>query len=131
MPANARFNIGPFELFVGRTTDVTLDLYGPDAETPLVIATADGVEARLWDTDGASPDFTTNKAGTDSKVTVVDEGVAGTTPARVTVRFHETQTNALAAGRYNFELFLEDDSDSDLKKPLCRGTAVVKGSPSA
>lgn len=131
MPANARFNIGAFDLYVGRTTDVTFDLYGPDAETPLVLQVADDVEARLWDTDGASPDWTTNTSGSDSKVTVNDVGSSGTTPARVTVRFHQTQTANLAIGRYNFELFLEDDSDSDLKKPLCRGTAVVNGSPSA
>lgn len=131
MPANARFNIGSFPLYVGRTTDVTLDLYGPDGETPLVLSVSDVVEARLWDTDGASPDWTANTSGTESKVTVVDVGTSGTTPARVTVRFHETQTAAIAAGRYNFELFVKDDSDGDLSKPLCRGSAVVNGSPSA
>ena len=131
MPANARFNIGNFDLYAGRTTDVTLDLYGPDAETPLVLQSGDDVEARLWQTDGGAPSFSTNKAGSDSKVTVDNVGVTGTTPARVTIRFHQTQTASLTAGRYTFELFLEDDSDSDLKKPLCRGFATIKGSPNA
>lgn len=127
----AREFIGTFNLFFGRNTSVTFDLYGPDGTTPLVIEAADALEARLWLTDGAAAALVVTKATTPSVITVTTNGVPGTTPARVVVEFAETDTDGLTAdARYKFELSIKDDSDSDQHKVLCRGEAVVKGSPS-
>ena len=127
----ARDFIGTFNLFYGRNSQITLDLYGPDGETPLVIESADALEARLWRTDGAAAALVVTEASTPSVITVTTNGVPNTTPARVVVEFGETDTDGLTADvRYKFELSVKDNSDSNQHKVLCRGEALVKGSPS-
>ena len=44
----AREFIGSFRLYQDRDVAITLDCYGPDGVTPLVLQSADDVEARLW-----------------------------------------------------------------------------------
>lgn len=130
MPTAREF-IGTFNLFYGRNSSIVLDLYGPDGTTPLVIESGDALEARLWLTDGAAAALVITEASTPSVITVTTNGVPATTPARVVIEFGETDTDGLTAdARYKFELSIKDDSDSDQHKVLCRGEAVVKGSPS-
>ncbi len=130
MPTAREF-IGTFTLYYGRNSTITLDLYGPDGATPLVIESADALEARLWLTDGAAAALVVTESSSPSVITTVTNGVPGTTPARVTVEFGETDTDGLTAdARYKFELSIKDNSDGNQHKVLCRGEAVVKGSPS-
>jgi hypothetical protein len=123
-----QFWLPTIELVENRTTEIVLDLYGADG-SPLVLSVADELRAVVWSTDGAAPEIEADTGTSNSKVTVDDVGVVNATPARVTVRFHQTDTNALvAATAYTFELYLLDDSDSDLAKPVCRAPVTVSGS---
>ena len=127
----ARDFIGAFNLYYGRNSSIVLDLYGPDGTTPLVIEAADALEARLWLTDAAAAVLVITEATSPSVITVTSNGVPSTTPARVVVEFGETDTDGLTADtRYKFELSIKDNSDSNQHKVLCRGEALVKGSPS-
>lgn len=83
---------------------------------------------------GAAVDITGAGTGTHtwtvqrSKITVNSVGVPSTTPARVTVRLHQNDTDTLTAGRYDGELALVDDDDDDVIKPVCRMKVDVIGS---
>jgi hypothetical protein len=127
MPAPSLW-IDPIDLFVRRTTKYTFDLYNEDG-SQLVIAADDNVRAKVWATDDATPDIEADIGSTNSEVEVVTLGVPSTTPAQVTVTFHQTDTADLdPAVSYRFELFLVDHSDSDRAKVLCRAEVVVNGS---
>lgn len=120
------FFLPPLTLSKKRTTTLTLDLYTSDG-SPLPIASDDQVRAKIWDVDGTSPEIEISTDTTPSAIAVDELGDAGT-PARVTIKFHQTDTDGLTPGTaYYFELFLVDHSDSDLAKPLCRADVVVLG----
>ena len=121
------FFLRPLTLSKRRTgPPIVLDLYTEDG-TPLAIANDDHVRAKLWATDDATPAIDAEIGGSTSKVEVVDLGDSST-PARVKVTFHETDTASLVAGTpYTFELILVDHSDSDLNKALCRAPVDVVG----
>lgn len=125
--ATPAFWIDPLDLFVRRTTKYTFDLYNEDGSA-LVIAADDNVRAKVWSTDDATPDIEADIGSSPSEVEVVTLGTPGSTPAQVTVTFHQTDTADLdPAVSYKFELFLVDNSDDDLAKPLCRADVVVAG----
>ena len=127
----AREFIGSFRLYQDRDVSITLDCYGPDGTTPLVLQSADDVEARLWLTDGAAAALVVTEVSTPSVVVVDDNGMPNTSPARITVKFAADDTDDLTAdAEYDFELSVKDDSDSNKHKVICRGTAIVEGSPS-
>ena len=117
------------DIVQGRTRDWTIDLYQADGVTPLVISALDNVRAKLWATDGASPAIEAESLtpGT-SFVTVNSVGVVNTTPARVTIRWDNTDTAGLTAGSvYKWELLLVDQSDGSEPKTICMGTCLVRG----
>ncbi len=123
--------VGQFTLYQERDCYATFDCYGPDGVTPLVLESADAVEARLWQTDGSAADLVVTESSTPSVVVVDDLGTPGTTPARVTVKFAAADMGDLTADEeYDFELSVKDDSDGDKHKVICRGVALVEGSPS-
>lgn len=99
----------------------------------VISATATTFKVSLTEGGGAV-DITDAGTGTHtfhrhaSIVTIDDVGVADTSPATVTVRFHQNDTVDLAAGFYVFECAVVDDSDLDAIKPVCRTTVEVKGS---
>lgn len=63
-----------------------------------------------------------------STITVNTVGVAGTTPAKVTVKFHQWDTATLAVQEYTGALVLVDDDDGDTAKECGRGVVNVLGS---
>jgi hypothetical protein len=116
------------DLVQGRTRDWSFDLYEATG-APLVISALDNVRAKLWITDAASPAIEAESLtpGT-SFVTVNTVGVVNTTPARVTVRWDNTDTAGLTAGNvYKWELLLVDQSDGSEPKTICMGTALIRG----
>lgn len=122
--------VGQFLLYQNRDCYATFDCYGPDGVTPLQLQSADEVEARLWQTDGSAADLVVTESSTPS-VVVVDNLGDSSTPARVTVKFAADDVGDLDADEeYDFELSVKDDSDSDKHKVICRGVALVEGSPS-
>lgn len=127
MAETPSFFLRPITLSKRRTgPPIVLDLYTEDG-SPLAIASDDHLRAKLWATDDASPAIDAELGGATSKVEVVNLGDSST-PARIRVTFHETETAALVAGTsYTFELILVDHSDSDLNKALCRGPVEVVG----
>jgi len=126
--ADPAFDLASVDLYVGRTTDLTFDLYGPAGE-PLVITAQDNVRAKLWAEAGEAPEIDADLTSTDSVVTAISLGVVDTTPARVSVRFHQDDLALLAAGDYSIELLLVDDDDDGVAKPICRMPATLHGSP--
>lgn len=130
MPTPATFDIPQRDdLVQGRTRDWTLDLYQADGVTPLVISALDNVRAKLWLTDAASPAIEAESLtpGT-SFVTVDSVGVVNTTPARITIRWDNSETANLTAGTlYKWELLLVDQSDGSEPKTICMGTVLVRG----
>ena len=123
-----QFWLPTIPLMQGRTSEAVIDLYGADG-SPLVLSVTDEIRAVVWSTDDAAPEIEADTGTTDSKVTVDSVGVVNSTAARVTVRFHQADTADLdAATDYKFELYLLDDSDSDLAKPICRAPVTVSGS---
>jgi len=130
MATVATFDIAQrMDIVQGRTGGWPLDLYQADGVTPLVISALDNVRAKLWITDGASPAIEAESLtpGT-SFVTVNSVGVVNTTPARVTIRWDNTDTAGLTAGNvYKWELLLVDQSDGSEPKTICMGTALIRG----
>lgn len=121
-----RFALPPIEIAWKRTQEVVLDLYAVDG-SPLNLAADDEVRFAIWKTDGSSETILGDTGTTNSKVTMNDLGDADT-PARVTLRFHQTDTvNLTLTDQWKLELFLLDHSDSDLAKPLCWAPVVVSG----
>lgn len=117
------------DLVQGRTRDWVIRMRQADGKTPLGIDALDNVRAKLWYTDGASPDIEAESlTPADSRVTVETNGVDGVTPARVRIRWHKNDTDALVADRlYKWELILVDESDSSQPKTVCMGTVLVRG----
>ena len=117
------------DIVQGRTRDWTLDLYQADGVTPLVIDALDNVRAKLWATDGAAPAIDAESlTPADSYVEIVTNGVVNTTPAKVRIHWHQTDTVGLTAGSvYKFELLLIDQSDGSKAKTICMGTCLVRG----
>lgn len=127
----AREFIGSFRIYQDRDVAITLDCFGPDGVTPLVLQSDDDVEARLWITDGAAAALVITESSTPSVVVVDNNGTPSTTPARITVHFAAADVAGLTAdAEYDFELSVKDDSDGNKHKVICRGTAIVEGSPS-
>ncbi len=123
--------VGSFRIYQDRDVAITFDCFGPDGSTPLVLQSADDVEARLWLTDGAAAALVVTEVSTPSVIVVDDNGTPNTTPARITVKFAADDTDDLTAdAEYDFELSVKDDSDGNKHKVICRGTAIVEGSPS-
>lgn len=130
MAALATFDIPQRgDIVQGRTRDWTFRLKQGDGATALVIDALDNVRAKLWYTDGASPDIEAESlTPASSKVIVETVGVANTTPARVRVRWHKSDTINLVADRlYKYELILVDESDGSEPKTICMGTVLVRG----
>lgn len=123
-------NIGTLRLRKGLSSFTTLSLHQEDLRSPLAIdGSSDDIEVRLFKV-GSSAALSANKAGSNSNVTVSDAG-SPSTPAIITIRWHETDTAALAVGeRYELIAYLEDASDSNLKKQLFYGQVVVDPMPS-
>jgi hypothetical protein len=126
--SDPQFWLPTIELSQKRTSELVLDLYGADG-SPLVLAADDEIRAAVWSVDGAAAEIVADTGTTNSKVTIDSLGVVNSTPARVTIRFHQTETVSLVvATAYTFELYLLDHSDSDLSKPICRAPVTVNGS---
>ena len=123
--------IGAFRIYQDRDVAVVIDCHEEDGNGELVLESADAVEARLWITDGAAATIVVTESSTPSVVVVNDLGTPNTTPARVTIKFAADDTDDLTAdAEYDFELSFKDNSDSNKHKVICRGTAIVEGSPS-
>lgn len=127
MAETPSFFLRPITLGKRRTgPPVLLDIY-TDAGSPVAIASDDHLRAKIWATDDAAPAIDAELGGSPSKVEVVNLGDSST-PARIRVTFHETDTASLVPGTpYKFELILVDHSESDVNVTLCRGPVEVEG----
>lgn len=129
MAANPSFDI-PQQLVLvqGRSLPWAFNLYDV-ARAPLVVDALDNVRAKLWTTDGASPAIDAESlTPADSYVEIVTNGVVNTTPAKVRIHWHQSDTAGLTAGAvYKFELLLIDQSDGSKAKTICMGTVLIRG----
>lgn len=125
--------IGTFYIHQSRATPVNIKCYAEDRRAPLVLQAADDVEARFWITAGAAAALVVTESANvnGSVISRVTNGVPSTTPAQVIVNLAAADVALLSADtEYNFELSVKDDSDGGAHKVICRGTAIVEGSPS-
>ena len=120
----------------GSDWDLEFTLYEPGATSTAVgfsavIAAADVVRFRLWQTDGSAALITATDlvaSANGTTVTINTRGTTDTTPARVTVDLAAADT-ALTVGTYKFMVDVDDDSDSNRDQPACRGTIQITGAP--
>jgi len=107
----------------------TFELYEQDGTTPLAIdGTSDGLELRIWATDGAAPDILATKSSTPSVITVTTAGSAGVTAAEVLAKLAASDTDGLTVGTQYFgELRLIDASDSNREKSLVKFPVTIVG----
>lgn len=125
--------IGTFRISQSRFEPVNIKCWAEDRTTPLVLQSADDLEARFWITAGAAAALVITEVANvnGSVITRVTNGVPSTTPAQVIVLCSDVDLAALTADtEYNFELSFKDDSDGNKHKVICRGTAIIEGSPS-
>lgn len=105
------------------------ELHEADGTTPLAIdGTSDGLELRIWATDGGAPDILATKESTPSVITVTTAGTAGVTPAVVVAHLAASDTDGLTVGtQYYGELRLIDASDSNREKSLVKFPITITG----
>jgi len=105
------------------------ELYEADGVTALAIdGTSDGVELRVWATDGASPDILATKSSSPSVIVVTTAGTAGVTPAVITAKLAASDTDGLTVGTQYFgELRIIDASDSNREKSLVKFPVTIIG----
>ena len=99
-----------------------------DADYSAVLAVADVVRFRLWQTDGsaAALSFTSSaNSANGSSITVEDRGSADTTPARITVDL--AGADVTPAGTHKFLIDVQDTSDSSRWFAACKGLIAISG----
>ena len=100
-----------FEIYVaqGRTIDYDIALFENDGTTEIVLAAADVVRFKAGKRQGATPDLDIDSAADTSLGSGVTF-VAGTNDA--VLRISQGDTAALAAGVYDAEVSVVDDSET-------------------
>lgn len=126
----ATYEGDPQILVFGRDWKYEFTLFEADGVTPLAIDSGNDVlKFRVWATDGSAPAFyADNAASTPSTLAIDVAGTAGVTSAVVTAHLHRTDTGGLTVGtQYYGELTLDDDSDGNKIKSLCKFPITVIG----